>query len=118
MASSAFLKYGSVGVATYTLVNVTTFTSIFTLLATGLLEPVPLLRTAAKGTDYVGIETKEHIDSLEAKWNDSDQFRIGTTALVSLALTKLLLPVKISMAACLMPLTTRLYARYLASRSR
>lgn len=111
MMSELVSKRGTIGLVTYTSVNVTTFGTLYGLLATRALDPIPVLRHSATVAARVGIDVTAHLESLEAAWAADDGLWFGSTFVLSLALSKLLLPAKLSVTAALVPMMSRVFSR-------
>lgn len=108
MMYKIYAKAGTIGLVTYTSVNVTTFGTLYALIATRALDPIPVLRHSATVAARVGIDAIPQLKSLEAAWAADDGVWFGSTFVLSLALTKLLLPAKLSVTAALVPMICRL----------
>lgn len=115
--SERVAKLGTIGLVTYTSVNVTTFGTLYALLATRMLDPIPVLRHSATFAARVGIDAIPQLEGLEAAWAADDGVWFGSTFVLSLALNKLLLPAKLFVTTALVPMISRLYASLARSAS-
>lgn len=111
----AALRFGTVGLATYTGVNLTTYAAVYSLLATRTVDPfATLLRPASAALSrWLGLDMTARVEAMEKAWTEEGGFRHGTVVVVTVAVAKVLVPAKLSATALLLPLTNRLYMRWL-----
>jgi len=110
MASSAgglLYKYGAAGAVTYAGINVTLCSSLYVGLVTRTLDPIPILRSAATAAAPLGVDLAPWVDTLRRDWETNAVNRYGSALVVTLALGKVLVPVKLSLAGLLTPVVAR-----------